>query len=252
MARYEGTDALDAAADEYGPGGLFVQLEDGDDIEGVFLGQPEGADSVFNPRTNRWEDHDATNPDHEGLDVSLRIKWNFYDRKFKAVRIFTLTRRNYKRVRTHQEKKGKNSWFYVQRTGDDKETTKWKIRVIGSIEEGLWNDLLGLDLNALTSVDDEDDDGDDYGLDSDRGGDGGSADEASDDAEWDADKLHELKLALNTLSETDFARFREEFGVERTSDLAPSAATDAWAFIKAVHDSKDQTTDGEVDPFAAR
>lgn len=157
MARYRGTDAIDGVVDKYGSRGLFISLENGDEVEGAFLGEPEAVETVFNEREGHTEDYDPDKRDHEGLDINLRVKWNFYDRAAEKVRIITLTQPTYKRVRALQDKKGKDRWFTIERRGS-KKRTRYDVTPNERIEEREWDDLLGLKLNDLQASGDDRDD----------------------------------------------------------------------------------------------
>ena len=111
-----------------GPG-LFVRLDDGDSVRGVFMGQPYARRVVWDEAQNRSV---KFNPDiHPEREGRFKVSWNFYDADQKDIRILELSKRTFGMVvdlteRLEKEGSALDKWeCKVARRGVKKDTQYW-------------------------------------------------------------------------------------------------------------------------------
>lgn len=219
---------LRKAKEEADKGGPYLKFKDGDEHLCVIVGDPVARETVY--INGRTYDYDPNDPDHAGVRVSTKAKYNVYVIG-EGMKIGEFSLQTFGKIdacaKEYETTEGANDGlvgnvYKIKREGSDTKTVYHVMFKRAATDEEnaaiaraeLW------DLHPA-------------------GGNTASAPADKPEA-W----LGELKAALQKRSGEDVKAFLDNFGISKVKDLPEDSVDDAFEFIK--------TLDGgdAVDPFA--
>ena len=225
-------------------GSLFVRLvNDGDKVEGVFLGEPH-------VREVHWDGDgyvECTGKElcdacEGGKRPSLRASINMFVLTDKAVKIFEGSLSWFKDLVRCREKYGLDKWAYeIQRRGAAGSTkTHYALLPHEQLTEAQHEKLLTLELHDLVRVTAG------QGADEDTSPRGGGTAKEDPNKKIALDVAEELMASLKRLPAATVQKFLKTFSIARIRDLSARSEEAAFAFIH----SHAPAAAAEVDPFA--
>jgi hypothetical protein len=227
-------DAKDKA-DKYGTG-LFLKLKDGDSFTGIFCGEPEPRETVW--INNQTEDYDENNPEHKGINTSLKMRFNFFELASSSMKILEVNLTFFRDILHQKEKRGdlEGKVFEISRKGAGAKDTKYYLDFEGDATPEQLDAISKTDLHDLQprKADDKEKPNP------------GDFKDDSNDKNHGAEFLDELKSRLKQVPREALTEFLKEFGISKIGDLDESKYAQADAFVSAAEAARDG--DG-VDPF---
>jgi len=125
-----------------GGGGLFVKLKDGDEVEGVFMGEPHTFYQVFGSKTehDNWVD---------GSSFKFKIPFVVKENGVYVAKIFQGSKTTAGILLDVKDEYGTDCLYKIKRKGSTKEDTKYSILFKGNLSVAELESVKKIELPSL-------------------------------------------------------------------------------------------------------
>jgi len=255
-------------ADKHASGGKYVRLkDDGDKVQGVFVGEPESREVVYDKDTNKYHDIETDEGKKHvkaGKKTTAKFLFNFFEPNPKApdtgeMKIYECGIVTFKDILKCRDKYGLDKKvFEIERRGKKGDTkTTYNVLPETDISDALKASIAKAALHNLKEVDgDEDEDFETYGAagkpkEGEAKGESKTApkDDAGDKPVDDATK-GKLVAKLRELGPEKLQKFCSRFGIGKIKELKMKDAEAADKFIDDELIEKKAPAAASNDPFA--
>ena len=213
--------------------GKFIKLpKDGDKVVGVFCGEPNPREVVWNGE--KYIDYNGDS----GVKPTMRVSINFYDLEQQAMRIMENGVTWFKDLLKVRDKYGLEGQSYeVERHGTGTNTS-YTILPDRKLSDEEQRSIANTELHDLTGSSSQKSDFSSY--------------DRSTGSSIDPHESSAMVARLKALPREHVNGFLKRFNVQKIRDLKASDATVAWEFIEDLEFKHSRASQGEteVDPFA--